>query len=68
MQASKVTESTGVPGRIHVSEATYTLIKDEFDFEQRAPIEVKGKGMMTTYLLSGVKSCDPARRSSTKLT
>ncbi len=60
-------ESTGVPGRIHVSEATYTLIKDEFDFEQRTPIEVKGKGLMTTYLLSGIKPRDPARRSSTKL-
>ena len=60
-------ESTGVPGRIHLSEATYTLIKGEFDAEQRAPIEVKGKGLMTTYLLSGIKPRDPARRSSTKL-
>ncbi len=60
-------ESTGVPGRIHVSEATYTLIKDEFEVEQRTPIEVKGKGLMTTYLLTGVKDRDPARRSSTRL-
>ncbi len=48
-------ESTGVPGRIHISETTYALIKDEFDAEQRAPIEVKGKGVMTTYLLVGAK-------------
>jgi len=48
-------ESAGVPGRICVSEVTYGLIKDEFDVEQRAPIEVKGKGLMTTYLLAGVK-------------
>ncbi|CAN5833731.1 hypothetical protein BH11MYX3_BH11MYX3_36620 [soil metagenome] len=60
-------ESTGVPGRIHVSEATQLLIRDEFDLEQRIPIEVKGKGLMTTYLLVGLKAGDPARRSSTKL-
>ncbi len=60
-------ESTGVPGRIHVSEATFTLIREEFELEQRTPIEVKGKGLMTTYLLGGIKPRDPARRSSTKL-
>lgn len=60
-------ESTGVPGRIHVSEVTYALIKDDFEFEQRAPIEVKGKGLMTTYLIQGIKARDPARPSSAKL-
>ncbi len=60
-------ESTGVPGRIHVSEATQTLIRDEFELEQRSPIEVKGKGMMTTYLVVGPKPRDPARRSSDQL-
>ncbi len=61
-------ESTGLPGRIHVTEATQVLIRDEFELEQRIPIEVKGKGMMTTYLVVGPKSHDPARRSSTRLT
>jgi adenylate cyclase len=46
-------ESHGVPGRIHVTEATYLLLADRFDFEKRAPIEVKGKGAMQTYLLIG---------------
>jgi class 3 adenylate cyclase len=60
-------ESTGVPARIHVSEATYMLIREEFELEQRIPIEVKGKGLMTTYLLIGPKPRDPARASTSKL-
>jgi adenylate cyclase len=45
-------ESYGSPDRIHVSEATYQLLKDKYRFEQRASIHVKGKGMMTTYFLN----------------
>jgi class 3 adenylate cyclase len=56
-------ESTGVPGRIHVTEATYLKLRDNFDLEQRPQIEVKGKGLMTTYLLVGPKTRDPARAS-----
>lgn len=44
-------ESHGLPGEIHVSEATYRLIRDQYDFEPRGTIEVKGKGQMATYLL-----------------
>ncbi len=55
-------ESTGVPGRIQVSEATYELLRDLFDFEQRGPIEVKGKGQMSVYLLVRQRQ-DPARAS-----
>ncbi len=46
-------ESHGVPGRVHVSAATYGLIRDTFQLETRDPIEIKGKGMMQTYLLIG---------------
>ena len=49
-------ESSGVPGRIHVTEATYLKLRDEFDLEQRPQIEIKGKGLMTTYLLVGPKA------------
>ncbi|GLI65801.1 hypothetical protein VaNZ11_009422 [Volvox africanus] len=46
-------ESTGLPGRIHVSEATKILLPDE-PWEPRGEgIEVKGKGLMKTYLWSG---------------
>jgi hypothetical protein len=36
--------SNGVPGRIHLSDATYELVRDEFNCEPRGTIEVKGKG------------------------
>ena len=60
-------ESAGVPGRIHVSEITYLAIRDEFDLEDRGPIEIKGKGLMSTYLLVGIKQRDPARASTSSL-
>lgn len=44
-------ESQGISGEIQVTEATYLLLKDRFYFEKRGNIEVKGKGLMTTYLL-----------------
>ena len=59
-------ESHGLPGRVHVSEATYVLLADGFDFEKRAPIDVKGKGAMQTYLVIGQKR-DPQRASVTVL-
>ncbi len=44
-------ESHGESGAIHISEATYRLIVDQFDCELRGAIAVKGKGPMTTYWL-----------------
>ena len=44
-------ESQGVADNVQVSETTYLHIKDKFVFEQRGPIEVKGKGEMVTYLI-----------------
>ena len=44
-------ESHGVPGRIQVTERTYRRLKDDFDFEYRGPVEVKGKGEMVTWFL-----------------
>jgi class 3 adenylate cyclase len=46
-------ESHGVPGRIHLSDATYELIREEFECEPRGTIEVKGKGAMRTWFLVG---------------
>ena len=48
-------ESHGEPGAILVTESTYTALKDEFHLEKRPPIEVKGKGMLGTWWLRGVK-------------
>ena len=44
-------ESNGVEGFIHVTDVTYELIKDKYDFEDRGIIDVKGKGGMHTFLL-----------------
>ncbi len=51
-------ESTGVAGRIQVTDATYRRLRDRFHFEDRGEIEIKGKGLMRTYLLVG--SATPA--------
>lgn len=45
-------ESAGVPGRIQVAPSTWSLLRERFAFEEREPIEVKGLGQMTTYLLA----------------
>ena len=44
-------ESSGLPNRIQISDATYQLISDKFRCELRGPIEVKGKGTILTYFL-----------------
>ncbi|WP_254568724.1 adenylate/guanylate cyclase domain-containing protein [Oscillatoria sp. HE19RPO] len=52
-------ESHGIPGQIQVSEVTYFLLRDRFDFQSRGAIQIKGKGMMKTYLLLGLKEETP---------
>nr|XP_039261121.1 adenylate cyclase type 6-like isoform X1 [Styela clava] len=47
-------DSTGVPGKIQVSEEMAGLLKKKgFDLELRGKIKVKGKGEMMTYFLLG---------------
>lgn len=48
-------ESQGIAGKIQVTENTYKCLCDEFVFEKRGEIEIKGKGKITTYLLIGQK-------------
>lgn len=48
-------ESLGIPGTIQVTAQTYERLRDQFIFEERGIIPVKGKGEMTTYLLKGIK-------------
>lgn len=38
------------PDRIQISQATYDLVKDYYDFEPRGEVAVKGKGPMHAYL------------------
>ncbi|NET54802.1 MAG: response regulator [Symploca sp. SIO2E6] len=44
-------ESSGEPGCIQVTAATYDFLKDKYLLEKRGAIMVKGKGEMTTYWL-----------------
>jgi adenylate cyclase len=45
-------ESSGEPGQIQVSQATYLLLQNQgYNLEPRGQIEIKGKGLMTTYWL-----------------
>jgi class 3 adenylate cyclase len=46
-------ESHGEPGRIHVTESARGLLRDRFAFEDHGVVEVKGKGPMRTYFLTG---------------
>ncbi len=46
-------ESQGEPGRIQVSAPTYERLGGDYTFEARGTIEVKGKGPMDTYFLTG---------------
>ncbi|WP_334107243.1 adenylate/guanylate cyclase domain-containing protein [Methylobacillus sp.] len=48
-------EHTGLPNEIQVSAATYALLKQDYVFEARDGVEVKGKGTVDTYLLKGRK-------------
>ncbi|HET7770521.1 MAG TPA: adenylate/guanylate cyclase domain-containing protein [Chloroflexota bacterium] len=57
-------ESHGVPGRIQVTEAAYERLKDVYRFEPRGMIDVKGKGLMRTFLLSGPASAGVAAPGS----
>jgi guanylate cyclase len=49
-------ESQGVPGEIQVTERVARASNQEFDFDPRRSIEIKGKGPMRTFLLVGRKS------------
>ncbi|WP_437976364.1 adenylate/guanylate cyclase domain-containing protein [Sorangium sp. So ce295] len=46
-------ESSGEPGRIQVSEASYSLLARDFLLEERGLVAIKGKGAMKTYWLIG---------------
>jgi adenylate cyclase len=49
-------ESHGVAGRIQVAGCLKSRLETRFDFELRGEIEVKGKGPMTVWFLTGVKA------------
>jgi class 3 adenylate cyclase len=58
-------ESHAENGKIQVSEVTYQILKERYEFESRGEIEVKGKGAMRTYYLLDHKA-DAQGRTSAK--
>lgn len=51
-------ESHGLPGQIHVTASVQELIANEFLLQPRGVIDVKGKGAMQTWLLTGRLSAE----------
>ena len=49
-------ESQGEAGKIHISQATYELLKDEFQCISRGVISIKGKGEMETWFVIAPKT------------
>ena len=50
MNTASRMESTCIPGHIQVSESTWQLLKHVDQWTSTGGVEVKGKGMMNTYL------------------
>jgi class 3 adenylate cyclase len=48
-------ESNSEAGKINISEATYALIKEEFDCEFRGEIEAKNRGKIKMYFVTAAK-------------
>ncbi len=46
-------ESHGLPGAIQCTEATAMLLKEAFQLQPRGAMEIKGKGEIHTFLLTG---------------
>jgi adenylate cyclase len=46
-------ESSSEPGSIQVSDAVRVRLQDDFCFEARGDVEIKGKGPMHTWYLTG---------------
>jgi class 3 adenylate cyclase len=45
-------ESTGIPGKIQVTKAVLDIVpKNEFEFQERGPVQVKGIGEVNTFFL-----------------
>jgi adenylate cyclase len=56
-------ESTGEPGRIQVAPEMYERLKDRFEFDARGVVEIRGKGLMRTWFLTGRRDFNAASSS-----
>jgi adenylate cyclase len=51
-------ESSGVEGRIQVPQQVYERLNEQFVFELRGDVEIKGKGVMRTWFLVAQRDVD----------
>lgn len=49
-------ETNGQVGRVNISEATYNLIKYQFDCEYRGKVQAKNKGLIDMYFVKGARA------------
>ena len=49
-------ETHGVTGSVQISETTRAAIGDAFELEARGPVDIKGKGLMETWFVTGRRS------------
>jgi class 3 adenylate cyclase len=52
-------ESHGIAGSIQMTSATCRLLDERYTYEERGTIAVKGRGELTTYLLTGKHAAAP---------
>jgi class 3 adenylate cyclase len=60
-------ESHGVPGRIQVTGAVEQRLRDRFILEPRGMVDVKGKGPMPTWFLTGRRPARTRARAKARL-
>ena len=46
-------ESSGLPGKIHISEQTMAELNSQFNLEERVMVECKGLGQVKTFFVNG---------------
>ena len=44
-------ESSGTTNKIQISEITYNIIKNDFEFSERKEVNIKGIGLTNTYFI-----------------
>lgn len=58
-------ESSGEPGEVNISGATYELVKDYFECEHRGQIEAKNKGRIDMYFVRRLKPAYSGNKQGT---
>lgn len=59
-------ESSGIPGKVNISGATYELIKGRFICTHRGKIQAKNKGEIDMYIVEGEKESFPGAIKNTR--